>query len=96
MDCPISSYGNVSFVVGIFNPSSDTTNYTSFAVPHGNWEVYIFQDGAYTTPPATVLCDQETLSNGQTINNCQMFVEYQISGQQVGALLLFYNPDISI
>ena len=80
LDCPIATYGDKSFVVGIFNPSSDTSNYTSFAVPHAHYDVYVFKDGSYVNPDASVLCDKETLSNGQVINNCQLYVDYKISG----------------
>ncbi len=84
LDCPIGakngSDGMVDMVVAAYNPSTDPTNYTVIAVPHGHYTVYAYNStSAKTFVNASVLCDEEVVEKA-VINNCQMYVDYPIPG----------------
>jgi len=79
-------------IVAAYNPSTDPTNYTSIAVPHGHYSVYVFNSTskAFQAANAAVLCDEEVVEKA-VVNNCWLYVEYQIQGMQTGLISVQYN-----
>jgi hypothetical protein len=65
----------VNMIVAVYNPSTDPTNYTSIAVPHGHYNVTILKGVGFAKADASVLCDNETIE-GVNSNNCWMYVDY--------------------
>jgi len=93
LDCPTSEYPNeANITIAAFNPVATPSDYISVAVKHAKYDVSVYD---YTTKAfvakvnntaASVVCENETLSNGYTINNCWLHVDYEIDGHQIGII----------
>lgn len=86
----------VDMVVAAYNPSTDPSNYTVIAVPHGHYTVYAYNStSGKTFVNASVLCDEEIVEKA-VINNCQMYVDYPIPGLQAILVYLVYTPNVDL
>ena len=87
-------------IVGAYNPSALLTNIVSVAVPHGNLKIQKFNSNpdkmVFENANAVVLCDNENQEDGLTVNNCWLYVEYDIDGHQVGLITITYDAEANL
>jgi hypothetical protein len=95
LDCPTAEYPqNSNILVAAFNPATNKSDYLEFPVRHGNYDVAVYnsaQQAMIPTKDVSVICENETLANGYTIETCMMYIDYPIDSMQVGIVQLRYN-----
>lgn len=88
LDCPTSEYANnTNIMIAAFNPSADPSDYLSLPVQHAFYKVMTYNYATQTFQPVTnavVFSENETLSNGYTVNNPWLHIDYAIDGHQLG------------
>lgn len=96
LDCPTSEYANsTNIMLAAFNPSADPSDYLSLPVQHAFYKVMTYNYATQQFQPATnaaVFSENETLSNGYTVNNAWLHIDYPIDGHQLGLVQLIYDP----
>jgi len=82
-------------MLAAFNPSADPSDYLSVPVQHAFYKVMTYNYATQQFQPAAnaaVFSENETLSNGYTVNNAWLHIDYAIDGHQLGLVQLIYDP----
>jgi hypothetical protein len=70
-------------MLAAFNPSADPSDYLSLPVQHAFYKVMTYNYATQQFQPAAnaaVFSENETLSNGYTVNNAWLHIDYAIDG----------------
>lgn len=105
-DCPIADYekgANYSMYVMVHQASPVQQSSFSIAVPHGHFDVGLFDDisGGYVGIPASVVCVTDHFGNGTAFQNCHLHakMESPVSGMvagKFGLIKLAYNEAVDL
>jgi hypothetical protein len=61
----------------------------TFPVRHGNYDVAVYSTAQKALTPTNkiaVICEQEPLPNGYSIESCVMHIDYPIDSMQAGVI----------
>lgn len=100
-DCPIAAHAtdqNLRMMVGVHNPANLPMKVAKIAVPHGNLSVQVFDGKEMVSTDADVLCNAQLqeLDSTKTVNNCQLYVKYEIKSYSLGLIMVSYDADADL
>ena len=102
LDCPVSEQTpKANITISAYNPAASPMDFVSIIVktPHYTVQTYNHSTGTWVvadTDRAAIICENETLANGFSINSCILHVNYVIEGHQVGLLQLTYDTNSTL
>jgi hypothetical protein len=86
LDCPVSEQpASANITIAAFNPAATPMDLVSIIVktPHYSVQAYNHTTGSWVSlgnDSAAIICENETLSNGFTIDSCVLHVAYPVDG----------------
>jgi hypothetical protein len=98
LDCPVADLPEQTFAVAIQNPSSIENSKVRIAVPHGKYNVQLFNQSTqeYQNASASVVCHDDLAANKTEMTSCFMDIESTVPSKSFALLQIQYDEDADL